>query len=199
MSSNVRPIAESSSDAGQTARPTFIADIEAIRERARRHIGDGAVTPSYGADRHAVIGMLNEALATEIVCVLRYRRHYFMANGAMGEAIKDELLKHANEEQGHADLLAERIVQLGGEPDLNPLGILNRSHSEYVEGSTLAEMVKEDLIAERIAIESYGEMIRYLGAGDPTTRRVLEGILAVEEEHAEELASMLETLSGDRG
>jgi bacterioferritin len=130
--------------------------------------------------------------------VLRYRRHYFMANGALGEAIKDELLKHANEEQAHADQIAERIVQLGGEPDMNPLGITERSHSEYVEGNTLAEMVKEDLIAERVAIESYTEMIRFIGDGDPTTRRMLEGILAIEEEHAEELASMLDTLAEQR-
>jgi bacterioferritin len=176
----------------------FLSDISAIRERARKHVADGAVTPSYGADRSLVLKLLNEALATEIVCVLRYRRHYYMANGAVGEAIKKELLKHAGEEQDHADLIATRIVQLGGEPDLNPLGILERSHSEYTEGETLAEMVKEDLIAERVAIESYTEMIQYLGNSDSTTRRMLEGILANEEEHAEELASMLKTLSGDR-
>ena len=177
---------------------SFISDISAIRERARKHVGDGAVTPSYGADREVVLRLLNEALATEIVCVLRYRRHYYMASGAVGEAVKKELLQHANEEQAHADAIAERIVQLGGEPDMNPVGMTERSHSEYVEGSSLAEMVREDLIAERIAIESYGEMVRYIGHGDPTTRRMLEGILAKEEEHAEELASMLETLSGDR-
>jgi len=176
----------------------FLSDIRAIRERARKHVSDGAVTPSYGADRDTVLRLLNEALATEIVCVLRYRRHYFMANGAVGEAIKDELLKHANEEQGHADVIAERIVQLGGEPDFNPMGITERSHAEYIEGGSLADMVREDLVAERIAIESYTEMIRYIGDKDTTTKRMLEGILAVEEEHAEELASMLETLSGDR-
>lgn len=176
----------------------FLSDISAIRERARKHVGDGAVTPSYGADRETVLRLLNEALATELVCVLRYRRHYFMANGAVGEAIKDELLKHANEEQGHADVIAERIVQLGGEPNFNPLGITERSHAEYIEGGSLADMVREDLVAERIAIESYTEMIRYIGDNDSTTKRMLEGILAVEEEHAEELASMLETLSGDR-
>ncbi|MET0281429.1 MAG: ferritin-like domain-containing protein, partial [Steroidobacteraceae bacterium] len=156
-------------------------------------------TRSYGADREVVLRLLNEALATEIVCVLRYRRHYFMANGAMGEAIKGELLEHAKEEQGHADLIAERIVQLGGEPNFNPAGIIDRSHAEYVEGTTLADMVKEDLIAERIAIESYTEMVNYLGKADSTTRRMLEGILANEEEHADEMASMLETLSGNRG
>jgi len=189
---------------GQSSAPPaasgsqFLSDIRAIRERARKHVGDGAVTPSYGADRDTVLRLLNEALATELVCVLRYRRHYFMANGAVGEAIKGELLKHANEEQGHADVIAERIVQLGGEPDFNPMGITDRSHAEYIEGGSLADMVREDLVAERIAIESYTEMIRYLGDKDTTTKRMLEGILAVEEEHAEELASMLETLSGDR-
>lgn len=176
----------------------IISDITAIRDRARRHVAQGAVTPSYGADREVVLKLLNEALATELVCVLRYRRHYFMANGAMGEAIKSELLQHATEEQAHADQIAERIVQLGGEPDFNPMGINERSHSEYVEGESLAEMVREDLVAERIAIESYTEMIRYIGEGDPTTRRMLEEILAKEEEHADELASMLETLSGNR-
>jgi len=174
----------------------FLSDIQTLRERARQHVFNGAVTPSYGANREVVLQLLNEALATELVCVLRYRRHYFMANGVMGEAIKSELLKHANEEQGHADQIAERIVQLGGEPNMNPLGMNERSHSEYVEGNNLTDMLKEDLIAERVAIESYTEMIRYLGEGDPTTRRMLEGILAVEEEHAEELASMLDTLPG---
>ena len=177
----------------------FLSDISAIRERARKHVSDGAVTPSYGADRVTVLKLLNEALATEIVCVLRYRRHYFMADGAVGEAIKSEFLKHANEEQAHADLIAERIVQLGGEPDFNPKSLATRSHSEYVEGESLAEMLKEDLVAERVAIESYNEMIRYLEGADPTSRRMLEGILANEEEHAEELASMLETLSVRRG
>ena len=190
---------ETSTASPATAQPNgIISDITAIRERARQHVSQGAVTPGYGADRDVVLKLLNEALATELVCVLRYRRHYFMANGAMGEAIKSELLAHANEEQAHADQIAERIVQLGGEPDFNPLGIGDRSHSEYVEGASLAEMVREDLVAERIAIESYTEMIRYIGDGDFTTRRMLEGILAKEEEHAEELASMLETLSGNR-
>ena len=190
---------ETSTASPATAQPNgIISDITAIRERARQHVSQGAVTPGYGADRDVVLKLLNEALATELVCVLRYRRHYFMANGAMGEAIKSELLAHANEEQAHADQIAERIVQLGGEPDFNPLGIGDRSHSEYVEGASLAEMVREDLVAERIAIESYTEMIRYIGDGDFTTRRMLEGILAKEEEHADELASMLETLSGNR-
>jgi bacterioferritin len=177
-------------------KQSFLSDITTLRERARKHVFNGAVTPSYGANREVVLQLLNEALATELVCVLRYRRHYFTANGAFGEAIKSELLKHANEEQGHADQIAERIVQLGGEPDFNPQGMSDRSHSEYVEGNTFTDMLKEDLIAERVAIESYTEMIRYIGDGDPTTRRMLEGILAVEEEHAEELASMLDTLPG---
>jgi bacterioferritin len=197
MPATITPDAEhASSVAGNGAQHGFLSDIHTIRERARQQVLDGAVTPSYGANREVVLGLLNSALATEIVCVLRYRRHYFMASGAVAEAIKPELLKHANEEQGHADQLAERIVQLGGEPDLNPLGICDRSHSEYVAGDSLGEMINEDLVAERVAIESYSEMIRFLGDSDPTTRRLLEGILAVEEEHAEELASMLETVSG---
>jgi bacterioferritin len=199
MASEMQPAARPNGGMKEFAtEPTFIADIKAIRDRARRQIGDGAVTASYGADRDKVVALLNAALATETVCVLRYRRHYFMANGAVGEAIKGELLKHANEEQGHADVIAERIVQLGGAPDFNPMGMADRSHSEYVEGNTLQDMVREDLIAERVAIESYTEMIRYLGDADTTTRRMLEGILAVEEEHAEELASMLASMSGNR-
>jgi bacterioferritin len=199
MAIEMQPAARHNGKMQQSAvEPTFISDIKAIRDRARRQIEDGAVTPSYGADRDKVVELLNSALATETVCVLRYRRHYFMANGAVGEAIKGELLKHANEEQGHADVIAERIVQLGGAPDFNPMGMADRSHSEYVEGNTLQDMVREDLIAERVAIESYTEMIRYLGDADTTTRRMLEGILAVEEEHAEELASMLASMSGNR-
>jgi bacterioferritin len=199
MAIEMQPAARPNGKMQQSAaEPTFISDIKAIRDRARRQIEDGAVTPSYGADRDKVVELLNSALATETVCVLRYRRHYFMANGAVGEAIKGELLKHANEEQGHADVIAERIVQLGGAPDFNPMGMADRSHSEYVEGNTLQDMVREDLIAERVAIESYTEMIRYLGDADTTTRRMLEGILAVEEEHAEELASMLASMSGNR-
>jgi bacterioferritin len=196
MSATATPRNRPASGDGAGSSSAFLSDISAIRKRARQQVLDGAVTPSYGADRSVVLGLLNSALATEIVCVLRYRRHYFMASGAVGEAIKHELLKHANEEQAHADSIAERIVQLGGEPDLNPMGICDRSHSEYVPGDTLGEMVNEDLVAERVAIESYTEMIRFIGDSDPTTRRMLEGILANEEEHAEELASMLETVSG---
>jgi bacterioferritin len=175
----------------------FLSDIKALRDRARQHVADGAVTPSYGAHRETVLKLLNEALATEIVCVLRYRRHYFMADGAIGQAIKGEFLKHATEEQAHADLIAERIVQLGGEPDFNPESLARRSHSEYAEGETLASMIEEDLIAERVAIESYAEMITYLEGVDSTSRRMLEGILANEEEHAEELASMLKSVRGN--
>lgn len=179
----------------------FLSDIAAIRKRARQHITDGAVTPSYDADRETVLKLLNEALATEIVCTLRYRRHYFMAEGILAESIKQEFLKHAQEEQGHADQIAERIVQLGGEPNFDPTGLTARSHAEYVEGDSLEDMIREDLVAERIAIESYREMINYMERRDSTTRRMLEGILAVEEEHAEELASMMEdvrTLLGNQ-
>lgn len=172
----------------------FLTDIQTLRDRARQHIEDGAVTASYGADRETVIKLLNEALATEIVCVLRYRRHYFMAKGIHSQGVADEFLTHSNEEQGHADRIAERIVQLGGEPNLSPDGITTRSHAEYIEGNSLTDMIREDLVAERIAIESYTEMIRYFGENDPTTRRMMEEILAVEEEHAEELSDLLEGL-----
>jgi bacterioferritin len=169
---------------------TFISNIAAIRKRARQHIEEGAVTPSYSADKETVLKLLNEALATELVCVLRYRRHYFMAQGLLAEAVKKEFLVHAQEEQGHADQIAERIVQLGGEPNFDPSSLTQRSHAEYKEGRDLDDMIKEDLIAERIAIESYREMVEYMTGRDHTTRRMLESILAVEEEHAEELSSM---------
>ena len=172
----------------------FLSDIKTLRERARKHIENGAVTENYKADRQTVIRILNEALATEIVCVLRYKRHYFMAVGIHAQAVAAEFLQHANEEQGHADQLAERITQLGGAPNLSPEGMLSRSHSEYKEGDTLVEMIKEDLIAERIAIESYSEIIRYLGNDDVTSRRMMEGILAMEEEHADDMANLLTTL-----
>ncbi len=172
-------------------RPSFLSDIQSIRKRAREKIEDGAVTPSYGADRKVILDLLNEALATEIVCTLRYRRHYFTAEGAVGEAIKQEFMVHAKEEQGHADQIAERIVQLGGKPDFNPDSLSRRSHAEYGEGESLSEMLEQDLVAERVAIESYTEMIAFIGGGDPTTRRMLEEILAAEEEHAEEVSSML--------
>ena len=172
----------------------FITDIKTLRERARKHIENGAVTEGYKADRDNVIRLLQEALATEIVCVLRYKRHYFMAQGIHAQAVAAEFLQHAGEEQGHADQICARIVQLGGAPNLNPEGLLSRSHSEYVEGGSLVDMIKEDLVAERIAIDSYAEMARYLGDDDPTTRRMLESILAMEEEHADDLANLLETL-----
>ena len=172
----------------------FLTDIKTLRERARQHIENGAVTEGYRADRETVIKLLNEALATEIVCVLRYRRHYFMASGINAESVAAEFLQHANEERGHADQIAHRIVQLQGEPNFNPDGLLSRSHAEYVEGSTLIDMIKEDLVAERIAIDSYREMINYFGKDDPTSRRMMEDILAVEEEHADDLVNMLQKM-----
>ena len=172
----------------------FHTDVQTLRKRAREHMEKGAVTPGYAADRDTVIKLLNEALATEIVCVLRYKRHYYMASGIHAQSVAAEFLQHANEEQGHADQLAERIVQLGGEPNLSPEGMLMRSHSEYVEGTSLVDMIKEDLVAERIAIDSYREVINYLDTKDSTSRRMLEGILAVEEEHADDLVSLLEEM-----
>ncbi len=171
-----------------------LSDIQALRKRARQHIEGGAVTSGYAADRETVIRLLNEALATEIVCVLRYKRHYFMAAGIHAEPVAAEFLGHANEEMQHADRLAERIVQLRGEPDFSPEGLSLRSHAEYVEGDSLKEMIKENLVAERVAIESYREMVGYIAEKDPTTRRVLEEILASEEEHADDLVSLLEGL-----
>ena len=173
----------------------FLSDIKTLRERARKHIENGAVTENYKADRQAVIRILNEALATEIVCVLRYKSHYFMAKGIHAQAVADEFLQHANEEQGHADQIAERITQLGGAPNLNPDGLLSRSHSEYQQGDTLEDMIKEDLVAERIAIDSYREMAEYFGTKDITSRRLMEEILAKEEEHADDLATLLEGMS----
>ena len=172
----------------------FLTDIKTLRERARQHIENGAVTEGYRADRETVIKLLNEALATEIVCTLRYRRHYFMASGINAESVAAEFLQHANEEQGHADQIAHRIVQLQGEPNFNPDGLLTRSHAEYVEGANLIDMIKEDLVAERIAIDSYREMITYFGDKDVTTRRMMEDILAVEEEHADDLVNMLQKM-----
>ena len=179
----------------QPANP-FLSDIETLRKRARQHIKEGAVTSNYGADPAQVCKVLNEALATEIVCVLRYKRHYFMAEGIHAESVKAEFLAHANEEQVHADQIAERIVQLGGEPDLNPAILTSRSHAEYVEGKSLRDMILEDLVAERIAIESYREMITWLNGKDSTTHQMLEGILAVEEEHADDMASLLKGVGG---
>ncbi len=175
----------------QASGSPFLSDIQAIRARARQHIEQGAVTPNYAADRETVLRLLNEALATELVCTLRYRRHYFMATGIHAEAAAAEFLEHANEEQQHADQIAARIVQLGGEPDFDPRDLTSRSHAEYIEGGSLREMIEEDLVAERIAIESYREMVLYIGERDSTTRRLMEEILATEEEHAEDLVSLL--------
>jgi len=172
----------------------FLTDVKTLRERARKHIEQGAITEGYQADRDTVVKILNEALATEIVCVLRYKRHYYMADGIDGDIAAQEFLQHANEEQQHADQIAARIVQLGGEPNFSPEGLASRSHAEYVEGETLVDMIKEDLVAERIAIDSYREMVAYLGEDDPTTRRMLEETLAMEEEHADDLAGLLAKL-----
>jgi bacterioferritin len=172
---------------------TFLSDIETLRKRARAHIEKGAVTPGYRGDVKTVVKLLNEALATEIVCVLRYKRHFYMASGIHATSVAQEFLEHAGEEQVHADQIAARIVQLGGEPNFSPDGLSARSHAEYVEGDSLVEMIREDLVAERIAIDSYGEMIRYIGSDDPTTRRMLEDIMAMEEKHAEDLSTLLAT------
>jgi bacterioferritin len=173
----------------------FLSDVRSLRQRARKHIQEGAVIEAYGADRKKVIKLLNTALATELVCVLRYKRHYFMAQGLESDPVAAEFQQHAAEEQAHADQIAARIMQLGGEPDFSPDGLASRSHSEYDDSKGLLDMVREDLVAERIAIESYGEMIRFIGAGDTTTRRMLEGIQAMEEEHADDLASILHKLT----
>ena len=168
-----------------------LSDIQSLRKNARKNIEEGAVTLGYAANRKAVIKLLNEALATELVCVLRYKRHFFMAKGINSDAVKAEFQNHAIEEMGHADRLAKRIIELGGEPNFSPDGLSERSHAEYVEADTLNSMIKENLIAERIAIESYREMILYLANQDPTTQQMLKEILAVEEEHAEDLSSLL--------
>jgi len=173
-------------------QPAGFTDTKTLRAQARQSIEDGAITPTYHADREAVIKLLNAALATEYVCVLRYYRHYFMAKGMLADSIKAEFLEHAKQEQEHAGKLAERIVQLGGEPDLNPDTLTARSHAEYKEGTDLRDMVRENLIAERIAIDSYREMINFVGDKDTTTKRILEHILAQEEEHADEFADLLD-------
>lgn len=183
--------ASSSNLVGNSA---VLSDIKTLRARARKDIEDGAVTSGYAADKNEVITLLNEALATELVCVLRYKRHYFMAKGIHSEPVKAEFLQHAIEEMAHADLLAKRITELGGEPDFSPDGLSKRSHAEYVAGDTLHTMIKENLIAERVAIESYREMIAYLADADSTTQQMLKGILAMEEEHAEDLASLMQTV-----
>src|SRR5882672_1745286 len=186
----------SAKELSMTEKP-FLTDVQELRRRARQHIEEGAVTEGYRGDRETTIKLLNEALATEIVCVLRYKRHYFMAQGIHSDPIAQEFLQHANDEQGHADQIAARIIQLGGAPNFSPEGILGRSHSEYVEGDTLVDMIREDLIAERVAIDSYTDMIRYVAEKDITTRRMLESILAVEEEHADDMASFLKDIEKD--
>ncbi len=173
----------------------FLTDVETLRRRAREKMDEGPVTDAYGADRERVVDVLNEALATELVCYLRYKRHYFTATGLNAGPVAAEFLEHATQELGHADQLAARITQLQGEPDFNPSTLTNRSHAEYVEGTNLLDMVKEDLVAERVAIASYQEVARWLGDKDPTTRRLLEEILAVEEEHADDLLTLLQTMA----
>ena len=176
----------------QPPQRQVLTDVKTLREQARKHIEEGAVTEGYGANRGKVLELLNEALATELVCVLRYRHDYFMARGIHSSAVAAEFLEHSNAELAHADQIAERIVQLGGEPDFNPNAITGRSHAEYRIGQTLQEAIKENLVAERIAIDSYREMVQFIGDSDPTTRRMLEEILAVEEEHADDLADLLQ-------
>jgi bacterioferritin len=173
---------------------SFKTDVQELRRRARSHMEQGAMTEGYRADVETVLRVLNEALATEIVCVLRYKRHHYMAAGIHATAVAEEFLEHANAEQRHADQIAERITQLGGEPDLNPGNLVGRSHSEYVEGKGLIDMIREDLVAERIVIESYSEIIRFLGNDDPSTRRLMEEILAEEEDHANDLRTLIESL-----
>ncbi|BBH44083.1 bacterioferritin [Pseudomonas sp. KU43P] len=171
-----------------------LTDVQTLRKRARQHVEQGAVTEGYQADRKEILRLLNESLATELVCVLRYKRHYFMASGIKASVAAEEFLEHATQEAEHADKLAERIVQLGGEPDFNPDNLTKNSHAQYVAGSTLKEMVLEDLVAERIAIDSYREIIQYIGDTDPTTRRIFEDILAQEEEHADDMSDLLQGL-----
>lgn len=173
---------------------TFKTDLEAIRQRARDHMLDGAVTGAYLADRTKVIEVLQEVLATEIVCVLRYKNHYFMASGIHAAPVADEFLEHANEEQAHADAVAKRITELGGNPNLDPNGLATRSHAEYRESKTLEDMIREDLVAERVAIETYAEIVRWLGSDDTTTRRLMETLLAKEEEHADDLSNLLASM-----
>lgn len=184
---------EGTTSAAGAAQP-FLSDVQTLRRRAREHMEQGAVTAGYAADRDTVINILNAALATEIVCQLRYKRHYFMAEGIHAESAKAEFLEHAKEEAEHADRIAERIVQLGGAPDFSPEGLATRSHAEYAPGTTLRDMIEEDLVAERVAIESYREIVLYIADRDPTTRRLMEEVLAAEEEHADDLVSLLKGL-----
>lgn len=175
-------------------KDNFVSDLESIRERARAKMMDGAVTGAYLADKDQVIEVLNEVLATEIVCVLRYKNHYYMASGIHSQAAAAEFLEHANEEQQHVDQVAQRITQLGGNPNFNPEGLQTRAHAEYKDVDTLEQMITEDLVAERVAIETYSEIIRWLGNDDPTTRLLIESILKVEEEHADDLVNLLQRM-----
>ena len=168
-----------------------LTDVATLRSRARQNVENGAVTEGYDADREEIIRLLNASLATELVCVLRYKRHHFTAQGALSSSIAEEFMVHATEEASHADLLAERIVQLGGEPDFSPGNLLARSHAEYNESNELKAMIKANLIAERVAIEAYSQMIALIGDKDSTTRRLLEGILSMEQEHADELSNWM--------
>jgi len=181
----------------ETNQP-FLTDVKEIQRRARQQIEQGAVTPDYQGDLNTAIRLLNEALATEIVCNLRYRQHYYMAVGIHYLSVADEFMEHANEELQHAGWLAERIRQLNGRPNLNPEGLLLRSHAQFAEGETLSEMIKEDLIAERIAIETYREIVLWFGEKDSTSRRLMERILEKEEEHADDLATLLQQLAEPR-
>ena len=185
-------------DVGSKSATPFLTDIKTLRERARQHIEQGAVTAGYTADRDTVVNLLNDALATELVCVLRYKRHYFMAQGINAQSVAAEFQQHAADEQAHADQIAARIVQLSGEPDFSPANLLTRSHAEYVEGDSLVDMIKEDLVAERIAIDSYRDLIAYFGNQDPPSRRLMESILAMEEEHAADLAELLQDMNPKR-
>lgn len=191
MNDTARPAAGTGKAEGSTAAGGFLTDVATLRARARQHIEAGAVTEDYGLKAEAAVGLLNAALATELVCTLRYRQHAFVAKGINSEPIAQEFLVHSNEELAHADLLAKRIVQLGGAPQFNPECLTSLSHAEYVTSASLEDMIRENLVAERIAIESYREMVRYFGDHDPTTRAMLEGILAMEENHADELADLL--------
>lgn len=183
---------------GASPAGAFLSDVKELRRRARREIEEGAVTPSYRADAAKVTRLLNIALATEIVCVLRYKRHYYMADGIHAESVKQEFLEHANEEQVHADRICERIRQLGGAPDLDPSGLLSKSHTEYQEGESLVDMIRENLVAERIAIESYKELIDFVGKDDSTTRRLFEWILGEEEGHADDMSDLLKSFNGEK-
>jgi bacterioferritin len=178
---------------------SFLKNIEEIRARARQKLEEGPVTTDYQLDRQQAIGILNEALATEIVCVLRYQFHYFMATGIHSAAVAEEFRQHSTEEQEHASRIAERIKQLGGKPEMNPALVAQTSHTQYIEGTSLADMIREDLVAERIAIDTYREIVKYFGDKDPTSRTMMEEILAKEEEHADELADLLFAVEPDTG